>query len=312
MKSPFEKIYRIGAGLYDRIDAFWHKHYTRRWISRLLAYVFLISLLLGVLVHEQIIPAKGFFAYFKNPFVAIEITFTVLLVVELFDLIFSIPVSVSQSVIKQFELLSLIFIRMGLKEFSHLHKLFDWDEMQHIVLSMFIYGFGALFIFMFLGLHQKLKQRLQIREYFREYPYYKRVKKNIALILIGIFIGIVGYNFAVFLNGKEPDLSFKQFYTALIFSDILVLVISMRYILDYHSMFRYSGYILTTIFIRIALTAAPYYNIIIGLGAVIYLILLTETYTFFMNRKITKKPRYLRYNAKEKTFAVTHGKSYRT
>ncbi len=304
-------IYRYAADLYDRIDRFWHHPSTRQAISRLLALVFVFSLFLGFLVHQKILPHSGILSYFKNPFVSIEITFTVLLIIELFDLIFSIPVSVSQSVIKQFELLSLIFIRMGLKEFSHLHKLFDWNEMQQIVISMFLYGIGALFIFMLIGLNLYIKRRLQIREYFREYPYYKKVKKTIALLLIIIFISILLGNIWKIWQGLHPDFSFKQFYTALIFSDILILIISMRYILDYHSMFRYSGYILTTIFIRIALTAEPYFNILIGIGAVIYLILLTGTYNYFMNRKITKKPRYLHYHADEKKFKVTQ-KNYGT
>ncbi len=306
-----ERLYSIAADIYDRIDRYWHQNAVRKIISRFLALVFIFSLMAGFFVHEKIIPSTGIAAYFKNPFVAIEITFTVLLVIELFDLIFSIPVSVSQSVIKQFELLSLIFIRMGLKEFSHLHKLFDWNEMKSIVTAMFLYGLGALLIFMLIGLNHHIKRKLHVREYFREYPYYKKVKKTIALLLVIVFITILADNIIRPLRGIQPDLSFKQFYTALIFSDILILIISMRYILDYHSMFRYSGYILTTIFIRIALTAAPYYNILIGIGAVVYLILLTWTYNYFMNRKISKKPRYLHYHAGERKFKFAQ-KNYGT
>ncbi|NPA43063.1 MAG: hypothetical protein GXO27_03425 [Chlorobi bacterium] len=304
MNSRHYKLYDFFARLYDRIAAFWHRRSTHTFISRFLAYVFLTSLILGFAVHEGVLPATGFWQFFKNPFVAIEITFTFLLVIEIFGLIFSIPVSVSHSVVKQFELLSLIFIRMGLKEFSHLHRLFDWEEMKHIVLAMFIYGFGALAIFILIGFHYRLQKKLRVREYFREYPYYKRVKKTIAFLLILIFIAILAHNLYYLLVHQHPILSFKHFYTALIFSDILILVISMRYILDYHSMFRYSGYILSTIFIRIALTAEPFYNILIGIGATIYLIILTATYNFYMHRKITKKPRYLRYHPQTKEFKI--------
>jgi len=297
-------LYDLVAGAYDRIFRLWHSRRTHTWISRFLAYVFLISIALGFAVHENLLPSTGLLKFFKNPFVAIEITFTFLLIIEIFGLIFSIPVSVSHSVVKQFEVLSLIFVRMGLKEFSHLHKLFDWSEMRTIVMAMFLYGFGALFIFILIGLHYRLQRKLRIREYFREYPYYKKVKKTIAFFLILIFISILAHNFFHVIFYEHPLLSFKHFYTALIFSDILILVISMRYILDYHSMFRYSGYILSTIFIRIALTAEPYYNILIGIGATIYLLMLTATYNFYMHRKITKKPRYLRYNPKDKEFKI--------
>jgi len=304
MNWSHHQLYDFFARLYDKIFRIWHSRKTHTYISRFLAYVFLISIVLGFMVHEQWLPATGILKSFKNPFVAIEITFTFLLVIEIFGLIFSIPVSVSHSVVKQFEVLSLIFIRMGLKEFSHLHKLFDWSEMKHIVLAMFIYGFGALVIFILIGWHYRLQRKLRIREYFREYPYYKKVKKTIAFFLIVIFTGILLHNLFNVLLYEHPLLSFKHFYTALIFSDILILVISMRYILDYHSMFRYSGYILSTIFIRIALTADPFYNIIIGIGATVYLLLLTATYNFYMNRKITKKPRYLRYHPQDREFKI--------
>jgi len=304
MKLTHRYLYARTARIYDRIFRVWNSRRTHTYISRFLAYVFLISILLGFMVHEGWLPASGLLKFFKNPFVAIEITFTFLLIIEIFGLIFSIPVSVSHSVVKQFEVLSLIFIRMGLKEFSHLHKLFDWTEMRQIVLAMFIYGFGALAIFILIGWHYRIQKKLRIREYFREYPYYKNVKKTIAFFLILIFLGILMHNLFHVLFYEHPLLSFKHFYTALIFSDILILVISMRYILDYHSMFRYSGYILSTIFIRIALTAEPYYNILIGIGATVYLLILTMTYNFYMNRKITKKPRYLRYHPEEREFKI--------
>ncbi len=295
-------IYQTGADIYDKIEHVWHSQAMHVFISRFLTFVFLFSLLLGFAVYENWLPENQYFAYFKNPFVSIEITFTFLLIIEIFGLIFAIPVSVSRSVIKQFELLSLIFLRMGLKEFSHLHKLFDWNEMQEIVVNMFVYGFAALIIFMLINFYYKIQRKLKIREYFREYPSYKRIKKNIALVLIIVFIGILINKIIDYLVFYQYSLSFKHFYTALIFSDILILVISFQFILDYHSMFRYSGYILATIFIRIALTSVPYYDIIVGIGAMLYLILLTWTYVLFMNRNVHKKPRYLQYNLNRKKF----------
>ena len=70
-----------------------------------------------------------------------------------------------------------------------------------------------------------------------------------------------------------------------IFSDIIIVLIALRYTLSYLRIFRYSAFVLATIFIRLALTSEIYYNIIIGVFASVYVLILTVFYNYFLNAK---------------------------
>ncbi len=294
-------VYRISEKYFDRLMDIWHSVAVHRWISRILALIFVISLFLGYAVERHWIEARGPLGFFKNPFVAIEVAFSLLLITEIFSLIFILPVSVARSVGKQFELLSLIFIRYAFKEFSHIHRL-EWSEMKHIVLGMFIYAMGSVVIFALVGLLYKIQRRVRICESFVEDRYFKQFRKFVALLILFTFIIILFKDAWIFLTEHNYAPSYHDFYSILIFSDILILLVSIRYSLDYHSMYRYSGYILATIFIRIALTADPYANILIGVGAIVYLLLLTWTYNFFLKRQIRSYPVRMHYHSKQNVF----------
>ena len=77
--------------------------------------------------------------------------------------------------------------------------------------------------------------------------------------------------------------SFKSFYTVLIFSDIVIVLIALRYTLNYYKIFRYSAFVLATILIRISLSAKPVIDVIIGVAATIFVLILTLAYNYFSN-----------------------------
>ena len=51
---------------------------------------------------------------------------------------------------------------------------------------------------------------------------------------------------------------------------MLLMLAAFRYVIHYPNIFRYSAFILITIFIRIALMAPVFYNAIIGVGTVLF------------------------------------------
>lgn len=85
----------------------------------------------------------------------------------------------------------------------------------------------------------------------------------------GFLIGQIGYDF------------FSIFYTVLIFGDILLVLVALRYSSNYYVVFRNSGFALTTVVIRLALTAPPYINVALGVGAALFAIGLTAAYNTF-------------------------------
>ncbi len=297
----FSFIYTKAEFVFDALNGVWHSVKVHRWISRVLAIIFLVAALTGWAAYKSWIPASWAKLFLLHPFGAIEVAFSLLLITEIFSLLFVLPISVAQSVGKQFELLSLIFIRYAFKEFSHIHSL-QWADMKLTVWHMFFYAFGSIFIFLAVGLLYHYQKKTRICEVFTEDRYFVRFRKTVALGVLLIFILILFNDFyRIVINGVYAP-SFHDFYSVLIFSDILILLVSIRYSLDYHSMYRYSGYILATIFIRIALTADPYYNILIGMGGVIYVLFLTLTYNYFLHRNISVLPHKMHYNYKKNRF----------
>jgi len=256
-------------------------------VSIVLVITFIASTILSYLDRSNLISLGTWDEYFSNPFFSIEISFTLLLILELLSLIFVLPKSVSKSVGKQLELLSLIFIRATFKEFSHITD-FNWDHMTTPIINMIWYSFGALIIFVILGFNYKLQLHTPLTKTEDDVKEFVQSKKLLALFLLIAFV-IIG-----FLDIKTLALtgiyhgSFHSFYTILIFSDIIIVLIALRYTLNYYKIFRYSAFVVATIFIRIALSIKPYYDVIIGITAAVFVLLLTISYNYFL-RDIPQK-----------------------
>lgn len=286
MQKSFLKLI---SNLFERLKQFWESKSSSYIISVVLVFSFIICSLLSLLVIYEYIHLGRFNEHFKNPFFSIEIVFTLLLITELFGLIFMLPTSVAKSVGKQFELLSLIFLRDGFKEFSHIGPNFSWQTTKEPLMSMMIYGFGAIAIFFMMGLTYKLQKHIQITNIEDDQEQFIRLKKLLAILLLIAFT-VIGY-----VDIKELIItghylhSFHTFYTVLIFSDIIIVLIALRYTMNYYKIFRYSAFVLATILIRIALSVEQYYGVIIGVVAALFILVLTIAYNYFLKGVIDDK-----------------------
>jgi len=280
---------KLISNLFERLKQFWESKSSSYIISVVLVFSFIICSLLSLLVIYEYIHLGRFNEHFKNPFFSIEIVFTLLLITELFGLIFMLPTSVAKSVGKQFELLSLIFLRDGFKEFSHIGPNFSWQTTKEPLMSMMIYGFGAIAIFFMMGLTYKLQKHIQITNIEDDQEQFIRLKKLLAILLLIAFT-VIGY-----VDIKELIItghylhSFHTFYTVLIFSDIIIVLIALRYTMNYYKIFRYSAFVLATILIRIALSVEQYYGVIIGVVAALFILVLTIAYNYFLKGVIDDK-----------------------
>jgi uncharacterized membrane protein YedE/YeeE len=274
-------VLRNAEFLFDFLKSFWESHRVNKFVSSALAFVFVIAVLIGYLDHAGKISLGQYDEYFSNPFFAIEVVFTLLLIVELLSLVFVLPKSVAKSVGKQFELLSLIFIRSGFKEFGHLHKI-HWEVIPDELYHMFAYALAALAMFIIMGFNYRLQMHSQLKVNENDQHEFVQTKKVLALLLLIAFI-VIGFSDGIHLIKTGNYLhSFDKFYTVLIFSDIVIVLIALRYTLSYYRIFRYSAFVLATIFIRLALTTEIYYNVLIGVGAALYVLVLTYFYNHFL------------------------------
>lgn len=267
---------------YDSLDILWANHRTDRLVSVGLILGFSIGLLLVTISSNFEIP---FLHDQLNYFLAIDIAFQILLIIEILGLIFVLPRSVADSVGKQFEILSVILLRSAFKEFGSFNHPVEWSSILYDPLfHMLSDAFGALVIFFIIGFYYKMQKHEKITKTDDEQQEFISFKKILACILLFIFVYLGAIDLINFIEtGKYVD-SFNTFYTVLIFTDILILLFSLRYSSKYYNLFRYSSFAFATILIRVSLTAPPYINILLGITAGLFVLGLTIIYNYFLRQ----------------------------
>jgi hypothetical protein len=272
MTSLYEKITYV----FDPLHHLWEHEKMHKKISIALVLFFLLSLICIELNRRNLLHASLAVTVPKNHFFGVQAAFTVVLILEVISLIFTIPCSFSRSVGKQFEILSLILLRNAFKELSYFPEPITFAGNQQAILHILSDGFGALLIFALLGYYYLVQTRTS-DEKMRPGDLYGFVaaKKGIALILLCIF-AVMGTRsaFDSFTGASSSDF-FHEFYTLLILTDILLVLFSQCYQPSFYAIFRNSGFALSTLIIRIALAAPPFYNVLLGLAAALFAILLT-------------------------------------
>lgn len=274
---------------FEGVKNYWENKKSLHFISIVLVATFIVCTLLSVLVINDYIHLGSLNNNFKNPFFSIEVVFTMLLIVELFGLIFVLPKSVAKSVGIQFELLSLIFLRDAYKEFSHFGNHFEWLEIKDAFINIVIYGFGAIVIFAIIGLNNSLQKHIKLTSTEEEQTQFIRLKKLLAFGLLIAFLVVGFWDLKVLIETGTYLHSFQTFYTVLIFSDIVIVLIALRFTINYYKIFRYSAFVLATIIIRLSLSLKPYYDVIVGVVAALFVLALTIAYNYFLKNVPDKK-----------------------
>lgn len=266
------------ARFHDKLFHYWESNRNNRIVGSLLVLLFLGSIVAIQLNRMGLLPAGLQKITSQNFFDAINLVFIALLIYEIFLLIFSLSKSITSSLIKQFELLSLILLRDAFKAFGSFHQPLDWKDDFNEILYMLTDSFGALVIFLLIILIVKQAEHKPFSKTKEDQRRFINIKKAIALTLTGVFIilGIDHMGF-FFISQSNSDF-FETFYTILIFTDILLVLISLRYSSSYIVVFRNSGFALATVFIRLALVAPPYFNVAIGVLAATFVLGLTYFY----------------------------------
>lgn len=280
-----DKILNISEKAFDSLKRIWESTRTNKLTSNGLAVIFVVSVILSYLDRNHSITMGKWDQFFANPFFAIEISFTLLLILELLSLIFVLPKSVARSVSKQFEVLSLIFIRSGFKEFSHIED-FNWEGMKEPLLFIATYAIGALIIFVIIGFSERIQRHVILTNNEDEQREFIQLKKMLSLFLILAFLTIGVYDITELFKTGLYHHSFHAFYTVLIFSDIIIVLVALRYTLNYYKIFRYSAFVLATIAIRMALSVKPVYDVVIGVSTSLFVFLLTIFYNHFIKNSV--------------------------
>lgn len=223
--------------------------------------------------------------FFDNPIAAIYTPFSFILIYEVYLLIFYLPRSITTYITKQYEIITLIVIRRIFKDLSNLELTSNWFEIKNDI--AFTYDIiTSLLLFFLIYLFSYLRDNLdrlnlanplespQIQQFIK-------IKKIMASALIPIFIGIGLFTFGGWVTSSEPSnisaalkdvnsLFFDEFFAVLIIVDVLLLLVSFFYTDQFHKVIRNSGFIISTILIRMSFTVEGFINNILIIASIVF------------------------------------------
>ncbi len=272
-----------GTGsFFDLLEKRWERLTTQRRVASALVIVFLAGI---ALVEARRIPwlsAELVERLPSNHFEAILLPFTLLLLAEVISLVFAIAQSVAIAVGKQLEIMSLILIRQSFKELTYFPEPIVWDlassEVTRRVLYILSDASGALVIFALLVVYFNMQTHQPISRDPDDQSSFVGAKKLIALALLASLVIIATEVVWAWVSAGQEHSFFEIFYTILIFADVLIVLISLRYSVAYPVVFRYFGFAVATVLIRLALTAPRVVDAGLGVVATVFAIALTWVY----------------------------------
>ena len=223
----------------------------------------------------------------SNPISALYTPFTFILVYEAFLLIYYLPRSFTTSVAKEYEIISLVLIRKIFKDIPNLdlnnNDLLNSNNIQ------LLYDLSAvIIIFYMIYLFKKTWHDIPKRETKKNLERFISYKKLLSVLLLPTLMILCIYNFAVWFNsvfyteniysGNLDGVFFKDFFTILILVDVLILLLSLQYTERYSQLIRNTGFIISTILLRLSFGVDGLLSIILLLLGVVFGLIILRIY----------------------------------
>ncbi len=273
--------------LYQKLLSKKTKERSERVILWIALGSFVIHLLMIGFIHFNIITINEPSNLFKNPIAAIYTPFSFILVYEVYLLIYYLPKSTSTYISKQYEIIALIIIRRLFKDLSDLSLSTNWFNIKNDL--QFTYDLLAsvvLFYLIYLFHVQRTRVYRTIensKNYSSSISKFINAKKWIATALVPVLLIIALYSFLSWSIGIFQPLTtnaisfkninnifFEQFFNILIIADVILLLISFFHTDEFHKVIRNSGFIISTILIRISFSVSGFINNILIVSAILF------------------------------------------
>ncbi len=293
--------------IYNRLLSKETKDKSEKIIVFIAIVSFVIHILLIGLAHFGLLPFGNTSALLGSPVAAIYTPFSFILIYEVYLLVYYLPSSITRYIGKQYEIITLIIIRRNFKDLSHLEFTQDWFNRQNDL--QFTYDIIAtIVLFALILLFYKLskdyianKPKSPTSELSPEISKFINTKKTVAAALVPILLILAVYSFATW--GYETFFSMYQnttsisdvnkifyldFFTVLIFADVLLLLFSFINTDEFHKVIRNSGFVISTVLIKLSFDADGLLNTILIVSAVLFGVLILAIHNQFDKQVVTE------------------------
>jgi hypothetical protein len=279
------------------------KERSERVILWIALVSFIVHLVMIGLIHFDIITIDEPSNLLKDPIAAIYTPFSFILVYEVYLLIYYLPKSTSTYISKQYEIIALVIIRRLFKDLSYLSLSPNWFNLKNDLQFTYDLVASVLLFYLIYLFHVQRKKVYRTVEnskiHASSISKFINAKKWIAISLVPTLLVIAVYSFlswsiGVFQPHETNAISFKninniffeQFFNILIVADVILLLFSFLFFHtdEFHKVIRNSGFIISTILIRISFSVSGIINNVLIVSAVLFGLSI-----IFINNKFEKK-----------------------
>lgn len=237
-----------------------------------------------------------------SPIAAIYTPFSIILFYEVYLLVYYLPKSTTFYIGKQYEIITLIIIRRIFKDLANLDLTNDWfSDSYDLQFTYDIIGTLILFLFIFFFYHlsqgrHAFKAKIQEKE--EDDADNKRqfifIKKLVSVLLIPIFIILSIYSLGYWvwesyfslpeMVNQIQDVNkvfYDDFFTVMIMTDVVMLLFSFIYSDEFRKIMRNSGFVISTILIKISFSTDGILNITLVVAAVTFGVLILYIHNLY-------------------------------
>tara|TARA_B100001057_G_scaffold98545_1_gene95285 strand:+ start:9967 stop:10836 length:870 start_codon:yes stop_codon:yes gene_type:complete len=285
---------KFGSKIFDRIFSEDNRKKIESFTiwSATLGFIFHLSLVL--LNNYSIVGIGNESLLLTNPISAIYTPFSIILYYEIFLLIFYLPRSFTTSILKQFEIISLIVIRRIFYDISKLDlessKWFENVDNLQITYDLIC----ILILFFLIYLFNYVKSNIDYKKGIKNIDKFIDSKKIISIVLIPVMIVLFAVGiFNWYSLGLESNFAnsfyyvnevfYNTFFSILIIADVFILLLSFLYTERYSQIMRNTGFIICTILIRLSFSSSGLTNLLLIISSVLFGLLILKIYSL-MNK----------------------------
>ena len=261
---------------------------------KILESIILLLAVFGFIVHLGLIYLnlnynieflKGLDNLLRNPISALYTPFSFILVYEAFLLVYYFPRSFTTSIRKEYEIISLVMIRKVFEDIPNINL--ESGILNADSLPLFYNLAGILIIYYFIFLFKKVKSKIPKKDPKTNLTRFISYKKSLSIILLPIlfflcFSNLYDWSYSVFIlqNFTENvnNIFFIDFFTILILVDVFILLISFKYTEEYTQVLRNTGFIISTILLRLSFSVYGLSSVLLLIGGVLFGLIILKIY----------------------------------
>jgi uncharacterized membrane protein YidH (DUF202 family) len=287
------------ATAHDKLFSERNKTALKHLVVRLAIAGFCIHLLLIFLGHTLEHPPELLKAMGENYLVAISTPFNFILFYEVVTLIGALHESTTKSVAYQFQIVSLIFIREVFKDIAEASEMVTKHQMTMEAVPLLVDMWSGFLMYFLVAIFLHVaRQSVDHDAASSPDPAMVRFtsqKKAVALGLGILLVAMAAYNLGLIgwdlvqsmasghVTFSHPTTYYNDLFTVMIFTDVLLLILSIVASGHYESVFRSAAFVVSIVLIRFALTEGYPFGAPLAILAMVFGIVTLLVFNYIMS-----------------------------